>query len=46
MVRLAMENYNTTLIDKQPKYQLYHHVKFTNMNVSLVMIYFNLINDK
>ena len=30
------ENYNMILIEKQPKYQLYHLVKFINMNIWLV----------
>ena len=27
MIRLEMKNYNMILIEKQPQYQLYHHVK-------------------
>ena len=41
-----MKNYNMTLIEKQPKYQLYHQVKFINMNVLLVKIYYYLISSK
>ena len=32
MIRLAMKNYDMKLIEKHPKYQLYHQVKFINMN--------------
>ena len=34
------------LIEEQPKYQLYHLVKFTNMNILLVKIYYHPINSK
>ena len=34
------------LIEKQSKYLLYHQVKFVNMNVLLVNIYYHLINSK
>ena len=37
-----MKNDNMILIEKQPKYQLYHHVKFINMNILLVKIYHHL----
>ena len=33
MIRLGMKNYNMTLIEKQPKYQLYHLVKFTGEDI-------------
>ena len=33
MIRLQMNKYNMILIDKQPKYQLYHQVKLLNMNI-------------
>ena len=33
MIRLQMKKYNMILIDKQPKYQLYHQVKLLNMNI-------------
>ena len=33
MIRLGMKKYNMILIDKQPKYQPYHQVKFLNMNI-------------
>ena len=45
-IRLEMKNYNTILIEKQLKYQLYHQVKFINMNILLVKIYYHLINSK
>ena len=34
------------IIEKQPKYQLYHQVKFINMNILLVKVYYHLINGK
>ena len=33
MIRLELKNYNTVLIEKQPKNQLYHQSKFINMNI-------------
>ena len=30
MIRLEMKNYNMILIEKQPKYRLYHQAKFIN----------------
>ena len=33
MIRLVMKNYNMILIEKQLKYQLYHQVKFINMDI-------------
>ena len=39
MIRLEMKNYNMILIEKQPKYHLYHQVKFININIVLVKIY-------
>ena len=36
-----MKNYNTILIEKQPKYQLYHQTKFVNMSILLVKIYYH-----
>ena len=45
MIRLEMKNYNMILIEKQPKYQLYQ-VKFMNMIMLLVKIYYHLINNK
>ena len=38
--------YNMILIEKQLKYQPYHHVIFRNMNILLVKIYYHLINNK
>ena len=46
MIRLGMKNYSTILIEKQLKYQPYHLVKFTNMNILLVKIYYHPINNK
>ena len=40
------ENCNMILIEKQLKYQLYHQVKFINMNILLVNIYYHPINSK
>ena len=36
MIKLEMKNYNTILIEKQPKYQLCHQTKFRNMSILLV----------
>ena len=33
MIRLEMKNYNTILIERQPKNQLYYQAKFINMNI-------------
>ena len=41
MIKLEMKNYNTILIEKQPKYQLYHQTKFVNMSILLVKIYYH-----
>ena len=46
MIRLEMKNYNMILIEKQPKYWPDHQVKFINMNISLVKIYYHLIMDE
>ena len=46
MIRVDMKNDNMMLIEKQLKYQLYHRVKFINMNILLVKIYYLLINNK
>ena len=46
MTRLEMRNYDKILIEKQLKYQPYHQVKFINMNILLVKIYYHLINSK
>ena len=40
------ENYNTILIEKQLRYDHYHQVKFINMNILLLKIYYHLINSK
>ena len=40
------EKNNMILIEKQPKYQPYHQVKFINMNILLVKVYYHLINNK
>ena len=45
MIRLEMKKYNI-LIEKQLKYQPYNQVKFVNMNILLVKIYYHLINNK
>ena len=42
MIRLEMKNYSMILIEKQLKYQLYHQVKFINMDILLVKIYYKL----
>ena len=46
MIRLEMKKYDMILIKKLPKYLLYHQVKFINMNISLVKIYYHLIIDE
>ena len=46
MIKLEMKNYSTILIEKQPKYQLYHQVKLINMNILLVKVYYHLISNK
>ena len=46
MIRLEMKNYSMILMEKQPKYQLYHQVKCINMNILLVKIYYRQINNK
>ena len=46
MIKLEIKNVNMTLIEKQQKYQLYHRVKFINMNILLVKIYYLPINNK
>ena len=33
IIKLDMTNYNTILIEKKPKYQLYHQAKLVSMNV-------------
>ena len=38
-----MENYNTILTEKQLKYQHYHQVKWTNMNLLKAKKYYHLI---
>ena len=45
-IRLEMKNYNTILIEKQPKYQFYHQEIFINMDILLVKIYYHLISNK
>ena len=46
MIRLEMKKFDMILIEKQPEYQLYNQVKFINMNILLVKIYYHLINSK
>ena len=45
-VKLGMKNYNMMLIEKQPKYQLYHQTTFINMSILLAKIYYCQINNK
>ena len=40
------EKLQYVLTEKQPKYLLYHQVKFINMSILLVKIYYHLINNK
>ena len=44
--QIKEENYNMILIKKQLKYWLNHQVKFINMNILLVKIYYHLIKSK
>ena len=46
MIRLEMKNYNTILVEKQPKYQRYLQRKFISMNILLIKKYYNLIKKK
>ena len=46
MIKLEMKNYSMILVERQLKYQLYHQVKFIDMNILLVKIYYYLINSK
>ena len=46
MIRLEMINYSMILIEKQLKYWLYHQVKFINVNILPVKIYYHLINQE
>ena len=46
MIRLEMKNYNMILIEKQPKYQLYHQTKSVNMNILQEKKYYHLIKSK
>ena len=45
-IRLEMKNSSMILIEKKLKHQLYHQVKFINMNISLAKIYYHLISNK
>ena len=42
-LKLKMNNSNTILKEKQQKYQHYHEVKLTNMNILQVKKYFHLV---
>ena len=46
MIRLEMKNYNPTLVEKQPKYQLYHQTILVNMNILQEKKYYHLIKKK
>ena len=46
MIRLEMRNYNVILKENDKKYQLYHQVKFINMNILQVNKYWLIINYK
>ena len=43
MIRLKMKNYDMIVIEKQLKYK---QLKFINMNILLVKIYYHLIKDQ
>ena len=44
--QIREEKYNMILTEKQLKYQPYHRVKFVNMNIFLMKIYYHLISNK
>ena len=44
--QIRVRNCDMILIEKQPKYQLYHQIKCINMNLLLVKIYYHLISNK
>ena len=46
MMRFKMKICNAILIEKQPKYQLYHQTKSVNMNILLEKKYYHLIKNK
>ena len=46
MIRLEIKNYNWKLTKKQQKYQHYHGVELTNINVLQVKKYYHLIKVK
>ena len=46
MIRLEKKNYNTILIEKKTKYQLYDLTKLISMNILLVKKYYSLIKKK
>ena len=46
MIRLEMKNCNRILIEKQPKYQLYHQTKLVDMNILQEKKYYHLIKNK
>ena len=46
MIRVRMENYTMTLIEKLREYQLYHQAKLINMNILRVKNYDLLIKNK
>ena len=39
VIKLEMKNYNMLLTEKQQKYQHYHQLKLTNMNILQVKKY-------
>ena len=41
-----MKKYNLILIEKEPKYQPYHQVKFINTSILLVKIYYHRTTSK
>ena len=46
LIRLGMKSCSMILIEKRLKHQLYHLVKFINMSIPLVKIYYHPINNK
>ena len=45
MIRLELKNYNMILIEKQPKYQLYHQAELVSMNILQEKKYYHLIKN-
>ena len=44
--KIRNEKIQYDIIEKEPKCDFYHQVKFINMNILLVKIYYHLISNK